>query len=171
MNDKQKRFCDEYLIDLNATQAAIRAGYSEKTAYSVGQRLLKHVEVQKRIHKLKDKRSVRTQITADRVLEEYAKIAFSDIRRLYDGDGTLKKVTELDDDTAACVIGLDVQEGALDVKKYKLADKKGALDSLGKHLGMFTDKVELSGGVEITMDDRREIIDKRLEELRKEHED
>lgn len=166
LNDRQIRFAEEYIIDLNATQAAIRAGYSEKTAYSMGQRLLKNVEVQKHIHSLKDKRSERTQITADRVLQEYAKIAFSDIRKLYNDNGTLKKITELDDDMAACVVGLDVQEGVLDVKKYKLADKKGALDSIGKHLGMFTDKIQLGGGVDISVDDKRSVMQERLAELR-----
>ena len=68
LNAQQKKFCKEYMIDLNATQAAIRVGYSEKTAYSSGQRLLKHAEVGKYIQKLKTKQSERTQITADKVL-------------------------------------------------------------------------------------------------------
>ena len=63
LSEMQQLFCDEYLIDLNATQAAIRAGYSEKTAYSQGQRLLKNVEIQKQIQKRKDDRSKRTEIT------------------------------------------------------------------------------------------------------------
>ena len=77
MNDKQKRFCEEYLIDLNATQAAVRAGYAPKTAYSQGQRLLKDVEIAETITKLKSAQSKRTGITADRVLEELAKLGFS----------------------------------------------------------------------------------------------
>ena len=77
MNDKQKRFCEEYLIDLNATQAAVRAGYAPKTAYSQGQRLLKDVEIAETITKLKSMQSKRTGITADRVLEELAKLGFS----------------------------------------------------------------------------------------------
>ena len=79
MNDKQKRFCEEYLIDLNATQAAVRAGYAQKTAYSQGQRLLKDVEIAETITKLKSMQSKRTGITADRVLEELSKLGFAPI--------------------------------------------------------------------------------------------
>lgn len=79
MTDKQKRFCEEYLIDLNATKAAIRAGYAEKAAYSQGQRLLKNVEVAELITKLKANQSERTGITADRVLTELSKLGFADM--------------------------------------------------------------------------------------------
>lgn len=79
LTEKQKRFCEEYLIDLNATQAAIRAGYKEKTAYAQGQRLLKKVEVQLYLKELMEQRSQRTEITADTVLKELAKIASADV--------------------------------------------------------------------------------------------
>lgn len=78
LNDKQARFAAEYLVDLNATQAAIRAGYSEKTAHAQGHDLLKHPEVAERIGVLMAERSARTQISADRVLEELAAMAFYD---------------------------------------------------------------------------------------------
>jgi phage terminase small subunit len=81
LNDKQARFVREYLVDLNATQAAIRSGYSEATAYSQGQRLLKNVEVAAAVAKAQAKRAERTDVTADRVLRELAKIGFSDLRR------------------------------------------------------------------------------------------
>lgn len=77
MTDRQKRFCEEYLIDLNATQAALRAGYAKKAAYSQGQRLLKNVEIDNYITELKEKQSVRTGITADKVLEELAQLGFA----------------------------------------------------------------------------------------------
>lgn len=76
---RQKRFCEEYLVDLNATQAAIRAGYKEKTARSQGQRLLKNVDIQKCISELQRRQSERTGITADTVLKELEKIALSDV--------------------------------------------------------------------------------------------
>ena len=79
LTPKQERFCEEYLIDLNATQAAIRAGYSEKTAYSAGQRLLRNVEIQNRIAELKAERSKRTEITQDRVVKELAAMAFANV--------------------------------------------------------------------------------------------
>lgn len=78
LNDKQKQFCKEYLVDLNATQAAVRAGYSEKTAYSQGQRLLKKVETQGYIQELMQKRAEKTEITADKVLQRWWDIATAD---------------------------------------------------------------------------------------------
>ena len=77
LNDRQKLFCREYIIDLNATQAAIRAGYSEKTAYSQGQRLLKNVEIKASIDELKSTRSETAEITAQMVVDALACIAFS----------------------------------------------------------------------------------------------
>lgn len=155
LSDKQKLFCDEYLIDLNATQAAIRAGYSKKTAYSSGQRLLKDVEVQKWVQFRMEERGKRTEITQDRVLEEYAKLAYFDPQKLYDENGNLLPVNKLDKDVAAALIGVDVTESIIDgnvvtlTKKVKYSDKKGALDSLARHLGMFNDKLHHSGNVDM----------------------
>ena len=78
LNEKQRRFAEEYIVDLNATQAAIRAGYSQKTARSIGGRLLTNVAIHKLIQEGRAKQSKRTQITADRVLEEFASVAFCD---------------------------------------------------------------------------------------------
>ena len=154
LNAKQKRFCEEYLIDLNATQAAIRAGYSEKTAYSQGQRLLRHSDAQSLIQKLKDKRSKRTDITADRVLAELAKVGFSDVRNVLTKEGNLTSPTDWDDETAGAIASIEVvtlQNGDTDehgnkqvdhLHKIKTWDKLGALDKLGKHLGMFPNKHE-----------------------------
>ena len=80
-------FVDEYLVDLNATQAAIRAGYSEKTAYSIGQRLLKNVEVQSMIANRMEERSKRTEITQDRVLTDIELIKQDAMRKAYDKNG------------------------------------------------------------------------------------
>ena len=149
LNDKQRRFVDEYLLDLNATQAAIRAGYSVKTAGQQGERLLKNVEIQKMIKERMSDREQRTEITQDRVLQELAKLAFLDVRKAFNSDGTLKGITELDDDTAAAVAGLDViemnsEEGkTCCLKKIKLSDKRAALELIARHLGMFNDKLNL----------------------------
>lgn len=78
LTEKQKRFCEEYLIDLNATQAALRAGYSQRTAYSIGDENLKKPEIQNYLKELMKQRSERTGISADTVLKELEKIAFSD---------------------------------------------------------------------------------------------
>ena len=150
LTPKQKRFVDEYLIDLNATQAAIRAGYSPKTANEQGARLLANVSIAQTIQKAMQDREQRTEITQDRVLLEYARIAFFDPRKLFRSDGSPKPIEELDTDTAVALAGLEVREefeGAGEnrafvgyTKKYKLANKLGALDSLAKHLGMLDGK-------------------------------
>lgn len=151
LTPKQSLFVKEYLVDLNATQAAIRAGYSKKTAGSVGQENLTKPEIQAALKAAMVERSRRTEITADRVLKEYARIAFFDARKLFREDGSPLPITELDDATAAAIVGLDVSEiyagetAIGQVKKYKLADKKGALDSIARHLGMFKDKIEVTG--------------------------
>nr|WP_309504302.1 terminase small subunit [uncultured Roseovarius sp.] len=143
---KQGRFVAEYLIDLNATQAAIRAGYSEKTAYSMGQRLLKKVEVAEAIQKAKAKRSQRTEITQDKVVAELAKLGFYDIRKAVrwgakpergDDEELVYPVEmvaseDIDDDTAAAVSEVSLTAQGV---KIKMADKRAALESLLKHLG------------------------------------
>lgn len=149
LNDKQRRFVDEYLIDLNATQAAIRAGYSAKTAASQGERLLRNVEIQALLTERMKAREQRTDVTQDRVVNELAKIAFGDPRKVmaWGPSGVkLKDSAELTDDEAAFVS--EVSEtttehgGSL---KLKTNDKLKALELLGRHLGMFKEKVELTG--------------------------
>ena len=169
---KQQRFCDEYLIDLNATQAAIRAGYSEKTANEQGARLLANVSVQKYLQKRKTDRIERTEITQDMVLLELANIAFSnaaDYAEVVERDATIQcengAVLPLYDEkgnpvkyrTVEPVLTADLtekQKRALSVIKrgrdgfeIKPYDKVRALELLGKHLGMFADKVEVTGEV------------------------
>lgn len=149
LTDKQSRFVEEYLIDLNATQAAIRAGYSAKTAGWICQQLLTKTHIQQAIQKRRTALSKKAEITQERVLQEYARLAFFDPRKVFNSTGAPKLIHELDDDTAAAIVGLDVVQvgnsevGVGDVLKYKLADKKGALDSVARHLGMFNDKLDL----------------------------
>lgn len=167
---KQAAFVQEYLVDLNATQAAIRAGYSKKTAYSIGQENLCKPEIQEAIQEEMRKRAERTEITADKVLKEFAKLAFFDPRKLFDEKGNPKDITELDDDTAAALAGLDVVQD-IDpdtgitsyTKKYKLASKQAALDSLGRHLGMFLDRTEVNASVAVTMESYLEELDEQGE--------
>lgn len=139
LNDRQEKFCREYLIDYNATQAAKRSGYSAKTAGSIGERLLKNVEIQKRIEKMKAKDAAKSEITRERIIAEYAKLAFGDVRNVFNEDGSVKPITELDDTTAAMLTGFDMEKKGLlgmDVtKKIKLSDRRAALDSLCKVLG------------------------------------
>ncbi len=143
LTPKQELFCQEYIIDLNATQAAIRSGYSAKTAYSIGEENLKKPDIDLRIKELMKVRSERTEITQDRVLQEYARLAFLDPRKFFDANGNLINVVDLDDETAAALAGIEVttekdKDGDLSfTKKVKLNDKGRALDSLARHLGMF----------------------------------
>lgn len=135
LTDKQKRFVEEYLVDLNATQAAIRAGYSEQTAYSIGQRLLKKVEVQEAIQQAQNKRSERTQITQDEV-----------IRRLIENvDISMGKkatvITIPSKSENGKVVGNDVAQFV-----YEPSAANKALELLGKHLGIFKDGVDITSG-------------------------
>lgn len=143
LKGKQARFKDEYLVDLNAKEAAIRAGYSKKTAEQIGYQLLHKTSVQEAIAEAMKKREVRTAITQDRVLKERARLAFYDPRNLFHDDGSPKAITDLDDDTAAAIAGLEVvnigneTHGIGQVLKYKLIDKSASLTALEKHLGMY----------------------------------
>ena len=132
----------EYLVDLNATAAAIRAGYSRKTANRIASENLSKPDIQTAIQEAKQARSQRTEITQDMVIQELAKLGFFDIRKLFDKDGKPLDISKLDDDTAAALVGLDVQDVSDSdgnyvgfIKKYKMADKIKALELLGKHLG------------------------------------
>lgn len=151
---KQRQFVAEYLIDLNATQAAIRAGYSKNRADAMGHENLRKPEISQAVQEAMKARGDRTEVTADRVLAEFAKLAFLDPRRFYDANGGLIPVPLLPADVAAALSSMEItverSQGAdgptyADVKKIKFADKKGALDSCARHLGMFTDKTEVSG--------------------------
>lgn len=141
MTDKQDRFCEEYMIDLNATQAAIRAGYSPKTAREQAPRLLANVSIQNRIAQLQAEQSRRTGVSADRVVRELAKIAFAS--DLIDPETASVKLDASRDDLAA-IQSIKVKSFGEDGLEHevKLADKLRALDLLGKHLGMYKDASE-----------------------------
>ena len=162
LTKKQALFVQEYLIDLNGKQAAIRAGYTVRRAEVTASELLANRKVSEAVAAAMQKREQRTQITQDRVLQELARLAFFDLRRAYNPDGTLKLPQDIDDDTAAGLAGLDTVTTSmgggddeapvsLTTKKVKGFDKKGALELCMRHLGMFNDKLQVSaivsGGV------------------------
>lgn len=162
LNDKQKRFAAEYLIDLNATQAAKRAGYSEKTSYAQGHYLLKHPEVKAEIQRNMDERAKRTEITADNVLKEIAKMAFCNVRDVFDENGNLRPIHDLPETVTASISSVKVKTFTLPgaqgaevehVTEVKLWDKGANLERLGKHLKIFTDNLNVSGSMNITMDE------------------
>lgn len=135
---QKQRFADEFLISYNATQAAIKAGYSKRTAYSQGARLSKSVEVQKYLISKKAKVYKKLEISQERTMLEMARVSFSDVRRIYNADGTFKAVHELDDDTAAAIQSIEVDsEGQL--IKIKFWDKNKPIEMLGKHFKIYAD--------------------------------
>jgi phage terminase small subunit len=160
-------FAREYLVDLNATKAAERAGYSKRTAYSQGQRLLKNVAVRSEIQALMDKRAAKLQITAERVLQELALLGFSNMQDYLEvAPGVVRvDLSKIDRDKFAAVQEVTVEEyvertgpEASDVEKvkrtkFKLADKRGALVYLGRHLKLFTDKVQVEGELQVEVRD------------------
>lgn len=146
LTDKQERFCQEYLIDLNATKAAERAEYSPKTANEQGARLLANVSVAERISELQAERAKRTNVDADRVIEQLAKIAFSDITQFVDWSNNAMDIKPSDQVDGTVLSAIVVHRYKGDFKReVKLQDKMKALELLGKHLGMFKDKVEVGG--------------------------
>ena len=130
LNNKQERFCREYIIDLNATRAAIRAEYSEKTSYSIGQRLLKKVECQEYIQELMNKRASKVAITAEDVLKD-----------LIDTRDTLRDVMVQKDDNGFNIIDTSAVNGRIKANEL-----------LGKHLQLFVEKKEIEHtGQQITI--------------------
>lgn len=148
LSEQRQRFVEEYLTDLNGTQAAIRAGYSVKTAQEQSSRLLSNVMVQEAISKAMAVRSKRTGVNQDRVVLELARIAFVNIEDVVDTD-TGKILPNATRDDLACVEGIkykesDNQYGGSVEREVKVASKLKALELLGKHLGMWNDKLDVN---------------------------
>lgn len=167
MTDAQKRFCDEYLIDLNATRA-YKVAYPrckrDETARANSSRLLTNDNVQEYISMKQKEIEKRTEVTQDMVINELAKIAFLDIRKLYNDYGGLKNIQDIDEDTARAISSLESLEefGGYGedreqigiTRKVKLLDKTKALELLGKHLGLFNDvNVNMKNPVEVVLVD------------------
>jgi phage terminase small subunit len=144
LSAKQQRFIEEYLIDLNGTQAAIRAGYSVKTADRMASENLRKPDIQKALQEKQAARAERTQITQDKVLVEIARLAFNDPRRAFDGNGNLLSIQDWPDEVAAAISSIKVTEvktGDSEIetslKEIKFWDKGAAQEKLCKHLGMY----------------------------------
>jgi len=152
-NARHEIFCQEYLIDLNATQAYIRAGYKAKDAASMSSRLMTNDKVRARVDELLAARSARTGITQDRVLRELARIGFLDPTRLANMENATIANDATEDDRAA-IASVKVKSGNdYTEREIKFADKLKALELLGKHLGMFTDNVSVSVDLPKIIDD------------------
>lgn len=175
LTPKQQLFVAEYLADLNATKAAIRAGYAEKSARITASKMLTKANIQAAIEEAFQARIQRVEVTADQVVEELARLGFSDMRSFtkWGPDGVVLKHSEdLDEDAARCVaeVSQTVTLGGGSIK-FKLHDKKGSLELLGKHLGMFREAPQTvifpsgtqQGGASLADDIRN--IDDHIEEL------
>ena len=173
---KQKRFVDEYLVDFNATQAAIRAGYSEKTANTIGAQNLAKLSIQAEISRRQKDLQRRTEVTQERVVIELARVAFADAtdyvqvetRIINRGEVKVpielavhKETAELSADQRAAIAS--IKQGANGVE-IKLHDKIKALELLGRHIGMFNDKLEVKATVDnpfagLSTEELRGVID------------
>lgn len=157
MTEKQKRFCDEYLIDLNATQAAIRAGYKAENARQIATENLAKPYIRARIDTEIAERSRRTGVNADRVVQELAKIAFVKATDIIDPNTATVRETASEEDKA-CIASVKFKASSGESsdsveREIRMCDKLKALELLGKHLGMFTEKVDMNAPVTIVIKD------------------
>ncbi len=160
LNVRQKLFALEFLKDLNATQAAIRAGYSPRTAEAASSRLLRNVKVAAEIQKAMNARAKRIEVNQDTVLQGIARLAFWDVANMFDADGSLKDIRDMDVNTREAIAGFEcvtAYEGDGDQKhavsrlsKVKLVDKGENLERLGRHLKLFRDVVQHEFSSELT---------------------
>lgn len=162
LTERQKRFCEEYLIDMHATHAAIRAGYSPESAADIGSENMQKPHIKAEIDRRMAERSAKTGVTAERVLTELAKIAFSapcDVIDLESGE-------LLDAEKAAAIASVKIKQiptrdgETITERDIRFVDRVKALELCGKHVGLFKDKVELSGeGGTVTVELKGEITD------------
>lgn len=153
LNDRQTRFVAEYLIDLNASQAAIRAGYSPINANVTGPRLLSDVRIAAAVAAGKTRQLQTADISAVRVLEELRRLATVDLRSFFDEDGNFKRIQDLTPEQGAALAGFEVVkknaeagDGKVDViHKFKVWDKPRSLEMLAKHFGLLVERMEISG--------------------------
>ena len=154
LTEKQKRFIDEYLIDLNATQAAIRAGYSVKTARDIGYENLTKPNIQQAISEKMAERSKRTGVNQDRIVLELAKIAFVKMTDIVDDQCRIKSTVAEDD--LACIESIKYKQSESDSgisveREVKISPKLKALELLGKHLGMWNDKMDVNVNIPVVI--------------------
>lgn len=154
LTKKQQMFVNEYLIDLNATQAAIRAGYSVDSAKEIGCENLTKPNIQQAIGEAMAERSKRTGINQDRVVLELAKIAFVKMTDIVDSQGRIKESATEDD--LACIESMKYKSSESDTgssieREIKISPKLKALELLGKHLGMWNDKIDVNVAVPVVI--------------------
>ena len=152
--DLRARFAEEYAIDHNGTQAAIRAGYSPKSAAAAASRMLKTDKVARKVNILDAEKTQRAALTADRLMLEYERLALLDPLDLFNVDGSMKSLAEMPEDARRAIAGLEIRSLSdietpntiltASLHKIKFSDKKAALDSLAKIMGLMREnKIEV----------------------------
>lgn len=155
LSPKEQLFIGEVLAHGNATRAAIAAGYSVPSASVTGSKLLRKAKVAAELDKRRGKLFDKLELTAERVLQGLAELAFFDPRKMFEDDGSMKKITAMDDETVHALAGMDVEklfkhfgkgqaEEVGTITKVRLADRGLNLERLGRHFKLFTDKFEVS---------------------------
>lgn len=144
---RREKFVAAFVGHGNAARAAREAGYSARHASSRGAKLLRAPAIAQAVAALRRELGDRLKVDAERVMAEYVRIGFADLRRIFDADGNLLHPRLMDDDTAACIAEVEIvkRAGGETIHKIKRIDKKGALDSLARALGLFRDRVEFAG--------------------------
>jgi len=170
LNKRQALFC-RYFVDsgLNATRAAIQAGYSPKTATVQASRLLTLVKIQAHIERLYAQRMRRSEVTAEAVLQGLSAVAFSDIRELVGTDGNIQKLADLSPEAQASIASFDLTaqaDGSTGLSRVRLADRVRALEILGKHLGLLS---EIHAHVVFTADQLASMTDAQLDKVESAH--
>ena len=165
LNERQRRFVEEYLVDLNATQAAIRAGYSKKTAYRTGADNLKKPQISKAIQGRIQKRSERAKIDADYVLNRLVEIDELDVADILDGGGNMLPVQDWPKQWRQSITGIDIQQIMIGdaesvIRKIKWPDKLRNLELLGKHVNVKAFEEEKGGGSDDLAEALAQLIEK-----------
>lgn len=162
LTNKQQRFCDEYLVDLNATQAAIRAGYSVDSAKEIACENLTKPNIQTAIALKMAERSKRTGINQDRVVMELAKIGFVKFTDIIDSEGNIREDANADD--LSCIESVKIKRSENEFgnsfeTEVKIASKLKALELLGKHLGMWNDKIDVNVSLPVVISGEDDLED------------
>jgi phage terminase small subunit len=181
VRQRRTRFIKEYLIDQNATRAAIAAGYSEKTARQIGCQLLKKADIREAVNAGNEKANAKLDLTVARVKAEIARLAFYDPKDFWNDNGTAKPLHEIPEDSRRAIAGFEVMELfeghgedrglAGYIKKFKLISKDRALELAARHLKMLTDRVEVADAdkiVERLQAGRRRVAEFSLEQSKQE---
>ncbi len=164
LTKKQALFVEEYMKDLNASQAALRAGYSKKTAGRIGQQNLQKVVIQKEIQRLRNTVTLRNNVTIDKVLTEEHCIAHLDPAHLFDKSGKIKKIHEMPEAVRRAISAVKVKTKVLpngdrfQTIEVKLWDKGRSLERLGKYLGMYDQQKADSGSFDVLVGNIHEMI-------------